>query len=60
MIARIRAAADQLASLLPDALLVAGAAAVAWGAHQVYAPAGYVVGGLFLLAGGVVLSRGGR
>lgn len=48
------------ASWLPDVLLVSGAAAISAGAWQVYAPAGWIAGGLFALAGGWILSRGGK
>lgn len=41
----------------PDALLVAGAGAVAYGAGLLHPAAGWMVGGAFLLAGGVL---GGR
>lgn len=45
---------------LPDVLLVAGAATLAYGAHLVYAPAGYLVGGALLLAAGWLLARGAK
>lgn len=45
---------------LPDALMVGGAASISYGAALVYMPAGWVVAGLFGLAGGVLLSRGGK
>lgn len=41
-----------------DALLIAGASAVSYGAWLIYAPAGFIVGGLFLLAGGVLVAKG--
>ena len=47
-----------LSSTLPDVLLVAGTAAVSYGAWQVYPPAGYIVAGLFALVAGVLLSLG--
>ena len=49
-----------LAGLLPDLLMIGGAASVAYGASLVYAPAGHLVAGAFALAAGVLLSRGGR
>lgn len=42
---------------LPDAMLLGGAASVAYGAGLIYAPAGYIVGGVLLLAAGW-LTRG--
>jgi hypothetical protein len=44
-------------SLLPDALMVAGAAAISYGAWLIYQPTGFLVGGGFLLAGGVMAAR---
>lgn len=51
---------EATADHVPDALMVGGAAAVAIGAGQVYAPAGWIVGGTFALVAGWLLSRGGR
>lgn len=48
------------AGWLPDGLMVCGAGAVAYGAGLVYPPAGYMVGGLFLLAAGWLTARGGK
>ena len=45
------------AGSLPDALMVGGAAGISYGASLVYMPAGWVVGGLFALAAGVLLAR---
>lgn len=45
-----------LTKLLPDVLLVAGAAAVAYGAWLAYPPAGFVVGGALSLYAGVRLA----
>lgn len=56
----LQAAGRVAASWLPDALLVGGAAAISAGAWQVYAPAGWIVAGLFALAGGWLLSRRGE
>ena len=41
-----------LKSLVPDLLLVAGAAGVAYGVWLIYAPAGYIVSGLFGIGAG--------
>lgn len=48
----------QLASLVPDLLMVGGAVAISFGAWMMYAPAGYVVGGLLSLVAGVIMARG--
>lgn len=55
----IAAAAFAYASL-PDALALAGAGAVSAGAGMVYAPAGWIVGGLFALSASVLIARGGK
>ncbi len=47
-----------VAAWLPDALMVAGAAAVAVGAGMVYVPAGWIVGGCFAIVAGVLVARG--
>jgi hypothetical protein len=39
-------------SYLADALLIAGVGLVSYGAWLVYEPAGFIVGGVILLAGG--------
>jgi hypothetical protein len=46
-----------LIELLIDFVGLAGAAAVAFGAWCIYPPAGFIVGGLLLLSGAVLLSR---
>ena len=48
------------AGWIPDGLMVVGAGAVAYGAGLVYPPAGFVVGGLFLLAAGWLTARGSK
>jgi hypothetical protein len=45
---------------LPDGLMVGGAGAVSYGAGLVYAPAGWMVAGVFLMAAGYLAARGGR
>lgn len=47
MAQRLREAAG---SLLRDVLALAGAAAVTYGAWTIYEPAGWIVGGLLLMA----------
>lgn len=57
---QLKSAAKAVAGWMPDACMTAGAGAVAYGASLVYQPAGYVVGGVFLLAAGWLLARGGK
>lgn len=45
-------------SIIPDLLLIAGAAAVAYGAWLAYEPAGYAVAGGFAIMGGLLLAKG--
>lgn len=42
-------------STLCDLAVLAGAAAVSYGAWLIYQPAGFITGGLLLCAGGVLL-----
>jgi hypothetical protein len=44
----------------PDAMLIAGAGCVSYGAWLVYAPAGFVVGGLLVMMAGWIDARGAR
>lgn len=44
-------------SLLPDALMVAGAAGLSYGSWLIYEPAGYLVGGGLVLIGGILCAR---
>lgn len=57
---KLQTAASAAAGFLPDALMLGGAGGVSYGAALVYLPAGYVVGGLFALAAGVMLARGAK
>jgi hypothetical protein len=57
---RLKNIAVRAADWLPDALMVGGAGAVSFGAGQVYAPAMWVVGGVFALVAGLVLARGAK
>lgn len=43
--------------LIRDAAGLAGAAAVTFGAWSIYAPAGFIAGGLMLLAAAVLTAR---
>jgi len=49
-----------LVRVAPDSLLVGGAAAISYGAWMIYPPAGFIVGGLLSISGGVLLIRGGQ
>ena len=44
-------------SLIPDALMLLGVGAVSYGASLVYWPAGFIVAGLFLISGGVLIAK---
>jgi hypothetical protein len=46
-----------LSVLARDFAGVAGAAAIAYGAGLIYRPAGFIVGGLLLVAASVLLAR---
>lgn len=52
-------AQSAVAANVPDILMASGACGVAYGAWLIYEPAGFIVGGLLLLAAGVLASRGG-
>jgi len=47
----------QLTSLIPDALMIGGAAALSYGAWLVYPAAGFVVAGLLSLTAGILSAR---
>ena len=49
--------ADRVADLMTDVAGFGGAVAVTYGAGQIYHPAGFIVGGLFLLAGAWLNAR---
>jgi len=44
-------------SILPDILMLAGAAGISYGAWLVYQPAGFLVGGGLVLLAGVLCAR---
>jgi len=46
-----------LRSHIPDAMMALGVCAVSYGAWLIYAPAGYIVGGLALAGFGVLAAR---
>jgi len=54
---KLKAARAVAADQLPDALMVGGVGAISAGAGMIYAPAGWIVGGLFALAAGVLVAR---
>lgn len=56
--AALRAISPALAALLEAALLLAGGAAIAYGAWEVYRPAGPITGGVLLIAGVILRARG--
>lgn len=47
------------AGLMPDALMLAGIGAIAYGARLIYMPAGWIVAGAFALGFGFLLARRG-
>ena len=53
----IKSGAGTLGGWVPDALMTLGGAAVSYGAHMVYQPAGWIVGGALLLVAGVLAAR---
>jgi hypothetical protein len=54
------AARASLVNVVPDGLLLGGAAAISYGAWLIYEPAGFISGGVLLIAGGVLLARGAQ
>lgn len=46
------------ASIVPETLAGAGCVAISYGAHLVYSPAGWIVGGILAIVAGVVMARG--
>lgn len=42
---------------MPDALLLVGAGLVSYGAHMIYAPMGFIVGGSFFILAGRLAAR---
>jgi hypothetical protein len=60
VLAKIRnGIAGALPALIRDACGVAGVVLLSYGAWLVYAPAGFITGGVLLLAGAVLLARSG-
>ena len=50
----------QLTSMLPDALMIGGAAALSYGSWLVYPAAGFVVAGALSLVAGVLTARAAK
>lgn len=48
---------QKITSAIPDALIVAGSLALSYGAGLLHPAAGFIVGGLLLIAGGVIVAR---
>lgn len=59
MIGRFKTWLGLIRSLIPDALAVAGAFFIVRGVWLVYRPAGFIAAGILLIAGAVVVSKGG-
>jgi hypothetical protein len=57
---KLQTARSVEASWLPDALMIAGAAAISCGVGMVSVPAGWVVAGAFAIAAGWLTARGGK
>ena len=47
----------KFAAMLPDGLIVAGAAALSYGAWLLHPSAGFITAGVLLVTGGVVAGR---
>lgn len=48
------------ASVTPDVLMLSGATSIGYGAWLIYPPAGFIVGGMLAVAGGVLAAKGKR
>ncbi len=55
---RLSTLGGRLGDNVPDLLMVAGAAAVSYGAWLIHPAAGFITGGVLLLVAGVLASRG--
>jgi len=49
-----------VAKIAPDTLVVAGTGAMAYGAHEIFRPSGYILAGLVAFAVGVLAARNER
>jgi hypothetical protein len=57
VLSALKTARAAVVSNVPDALLLAGAGSLSYGAWLIYPPAGFLVAGALLLAAGVLASR---
>jgi hypothetical protein len=48
---------QKLTAMLPDALIVAGATALSYGAWLLHPSAGFITAGVLLVTGGIVAGR---
>jgi len=55
----LRALGPPMGALVETLSLLGGAALVAYGAFEIYRPAGPIVGGVLLIAGVILRARGG-
>lgn len=53
----LRGLAKVAASWSPDAMMVAGAGGISYGAWLIHEPSGFIVGGVLLLTAGVLAAR---
>ncbi len=53
-----RSVASMASHNVADGLLLAGAAAVSYGAWLMYPPAGFIVGGVLAMVAGALIARG--
>lgn len=56
----LKKAAGSAAAWAPDVLMIGGAASVAYGSGLIYRPAGFIVAGVLVIVGGVMLARGAQ
>lgn len=54
----LRATGAAVAGLTESAAIIGGAGLIAYGARLVYEPAGFIVGGVLLIAGAILHARG--
>lgn len=54
---KMKEAATRVVGSLPDVAVLLGAGLVSYGAHMIYAPAGFIVGGIFMMLGGIFVAR---
>jgi hypothetical protein len=44
---------NRIREIIPDVMFISGAAAIAYGAHQIHEPAGYIVAGVIMFVTGI-------